>query len=240
MARLTRLQIRQGVRRLLRDSSYPKEEINEAINRVIENVNLLPGNYRFKQDFSDITLVTDDYDYTIDTDVVNEILVVHDPAVSPKPSATPAMGIVAKYPSNLVSAVADGKFTTSASAPTTYVRYMNEWWFDPIPDSNANGDTVRIYHMADLPALTHDLDKPPLRFNERYHRTILVYGAAAEISPFAQTDTGLGSRRLHDKYQENMNNMQGQELWDYMTSENLLRDLRWSGAESWGNVDGVR
>ena len=234
---MNRIQIRQEVRSILRDDTYPKPDIDKAINRVISTINAM-GRFKFHQDFSNVTMVTDDYDYTLDADILAEELVVFDPPVSTKPATLPKPNILLKIPT-LVDAINLGHFLQSGSIPKVYVIWMNELWVSPIPNSTANGKTVRIYHYADLPVLKNDMDAPPARFNARWHSIILAQGAAVEIDPQLQIASPGGSQRLIAQYSQNLQNMQQQELWEPLTSYQAQRDGRWTDAAAWGNVDGV-
>ena len=90
---MNRFEIRQEVRRLIRDETYPKRDIDEAINRVIRYINTL-HRMRFHQGISDITLVTDDFTYAIPTILIAEEVLVFDPPVSPKPATEPSPQIL--------------------------------------------------------------------------------------------------------------------------------------------------
>jgi len=234
---MNRIQIRQEVRSILRDDTYPKADIDKAINRVILTINAM-GRFKFHQDFSNVTMVTDDYDYALDADILAEELVVFDPPVSTKPATAPKPTILLKIPT-LVDAINLGHFLTSGAIPKVYVIWMNELWVSPIPNSTANGKTVRIYHYADLPVLKNDMDAPPARFNARWHSIILAMGAAVEINPQLEIASPSGSQQLIAQYNRSLQNMQQQELWEPLTSYQAQRDGRWTGSEVWGNVDGV-
>jgi len=234
---MNRIQIRREVRSILRSDDFPKDDIDRAINRVIRMVNVL-GRFRFHSTFSDLTMVTDDYDYSVPSTMLAEELLVVDPPVSPKPGTLPVLSIVKKAPS-LQDALNDGRFLTSGDTPKIYVRFGDEFWFDPIPNTTANGKTVRVYHDADLPVLTKDMDSPPTRFNARYHVIILAVGAALEIDPNLKVNSETGSVRMANVYQRSLRTMQEQELWEPLTSHNLIRNQRWTDAHTWGNVGTV-
>jgi hypothetical protein len=232
---MNRIQIRYEVRSILRDDTYPKRDIDRAINRVIQRLNGI-GRMRYHQDFSLVTMVTDDYDYTLDADIIAEDLVVYDPPVSPKPATLPVPNILLKIPT-LVDAHNLGHFLTSGDVPKVYVIYMNELWVSPIPNSTTNGNTIRIYHYADVPNLTHDLDSPPARFNPRWHANILALGAAVDIS--GNLKSGEASLRHIDQFNKNWHMMLKQEFWEANTSYQLQRDGRWTESAEWGNVESV-
>jgi hypothetical protein len=181
-------------------------------------------------------MVTDDYDYTLDADIIAEDLVVFDPSTSTKPATLPVPAIVKRIPT-LADAVNLGKFLTTGDVPTSYVIYMNELWIDPIPSSVTNGKVVRIYHYADVPNLKHDLDSPPARFNPRWHANILALGAAIDIGGSIVGEDA--SLRHIDQFNKNWRMMKEQEFWEPNTQFQLQKDGRWDGMASWGNVDGV-
>ncbi len=234
---LKRIDIRMQVRRILRSDDFPRDDINDAINRVIEQINIL-GRFRFHKTFTDLTMATDDYDYAVPTTMLAEELLVFDPPVSTKPATTPSPQIVRKAPS-LAAHIADGNLITSGNVPLRYVRFGEEFWFDPIPNSTTNGKVVRVYHEADLPVLTNDMDTLPARFPGRYIRNIIVIGAALEIEPNLEVNSNTGVSRMNNIYQRAVRNMQEQELWEPLTAPNLIRDARWTNANKWGNVGSV-
>jgi len=234
---LKRVILRRMVRQIIRSDDFPKDDIDEAINRVIEQVNVL-GRFRFHKTFTNIAMVTDDYDYAVPTNMLAEELLVFDPPVSTKPATTPTPNIVLKLPS-LVDAINAGRFISSGDVPKVYVRFGDEFWFDPIPNATTNGTNVRVYHDADLPILTHDMDTMPSRFHQRYQRSVIVVGAALEIEPNLQVNSETGVVALAARYQRSLRNMQEQELWEPLTSKSLIRDARWTKANEWGNVGTV-
>jgi len=234
---LKRIDIRRMVRGLLRSDSFPKEDIDNAINRAIEQINIM-GRFRFHKTFTNLTMVTDDYDYSVPTTMLAEELLVFDPPVSPKPSTKPSFNIVKKAPS-LQDALNQGRFVGSGDKPLVYVRFGDEFWFDPIPNTTANGKDVRVYHDADLIPLTHDMDVIPTRFNQRYTRSIIVMGAALEIEPNLEVNSTTGVTRANNLYQRAVRNMKEQELWEPLTAPNLIRDGRWTSAHTWGSVGSV-
>ena len=95
---IKRIDIRRMVRRKLRSDDFPKDDIDDAINSVIEQINVM-GRFRFHKTFTDITMVTDDYDYAVPTTMLAEELLVFDPPTSTKPSTKPIPKIVLKAPS---------------------------------------------------------------------------------------------------------------------------------------------
>ena len=234
---MRRIQIRREVRSIIRSDDYPKDDIDRAINRVIQQVNVL-GRFRFHSTFTDLTMVTDDYDYAVASTMLAEELLVFNPPTSTKPATLPTPNFVRKIPT-LQDAINEGRFLSSGDVPNFYVRFGDEFWFDPIPNATTNGSVVRVYHDADLPVLTSDMDQPVSRFNERYHRTILAVGAALEIDPLLQVNSAGGNTHLSNIYQRSLRNMQEQELWEPLTSHSLIRDARWTNAHIWGNVGTV-
>lgn len=237
---MNRIQIRQEVRSILRDDTYPKADIDKAINRVILTINAM-GRFKFHHSSVGFSLTTDSYAYNLTGSlniVLAEELVVFDAPVTPKPSTLPKPKILLKIPT-LVDAINLGHFLQSGDKPAVYVLWQNSIWLSPIPNSTANGKTVTIYYYADLPVLKNDMDTPPERFNPRWHSIILAMGAAVEINPQLEIASEGGTRQLIGQYNRNLQNMQQQELWEPLTSYQAQRDGRWAEAADWGNVSGV-
>lgn len=226
-----RFQIRNEVRYLLRDETYPATAINAAINRVLTNINNM-GRFRFHQDFSDITLVTATASYAVTKTILAEEFVVINPD-------TTTQKILSKYSSFLDAKVA-GAFVTTGDAPKFYARWENLWYFDNVPNATANGKTVRIYHFTDIPKLYGDLEAVT-RLPDRYQHTTLAYGVVAELSPAVQLQDGKGGYiAARSAFKESVRDMIMQEKWEPLVSHSLLLGRRWVDWELAGHVGRVR
>ncbi len=226
---MNRLQIRRRVNGLLRDDTYPPEAVNEALNRVLLDINGL-GRFRFQQNIDTVALVTGTYKYNITSTIIAEKLVVYQLA------DTVNQAILSKAP-DMVDAVVNGAFLTSG-IPTTYARWNAQWWFDPIPDATANGNTISILHYKDIAELSSDISTPGIP--TRWHGSVLVYGIAADIAPGLMVRTPQGQMMVQKAYEAARRELLQQELWEPFTNKQLQKDPRWRGFESFGNVSHVR
>lgn len=230
MARgLTRYALRQEVRRILRDDTYPAESIDAAINSVIEQINI-SGRYRCHQAYEDITLVSGTASYSITETILAEELVVFDPGLS--------TALVLFKDESILKWVEGGKGITTGNNPTHYARWDDLWYFDPVPNATANNHKVRVYHFKDLDLLSGDLSLSNLP--ARYHRTLLAIGAAAEINPTLQIEQGGRQKDLRTTFAENFISFKKQELWEPLISHELRIGYKFDGMHKWGSVGKVR
>jgi hypothetical protein len=230
MARgLNRYQIRQEVRRILRDDTYPAEAIDAAINQIIELINT-KGRFRCHQAYEDVTLITNTASYAITETILAEELVVFDPGLT-------TQKILFKNES-LIDAVQRNEFTATGSAPVFYLRWDDLWYFDPVPNATANNRKVRIYHFKDLDLLTGDLQTSNIP--ARYHRPLLAMGAASDINPTLQIEQGGRQKSISSIFEEALKNFQKQELWEPLISHNLGIGYKFQSMHKWGSVGRVR
>lgn len=219
---------RKNVRQVLRDESFPAEDIDSAINRVIKDINT-SGRYRFHESEDTITLTTSTYSYAVDSDILAEHAVVYK-------AFTTDQVVLDKIQGKLENALALDLFTESADYPTQYLRWGQTWYFDPIPNATANGNTITIFCMRDLAQLYSPLDTCSLPDR---HANVIIYGAAGQINPLLKPDGNRG-QTVTQLYQIAFNNMRLQEKWDPDDVPTLVRGPRWNDASSWGNVSTVR
>ena len=221
------IQIRKRVRGLIRDDGFPGDDIDDAINLVIEEINN-SGRFRFHQNDTDLTLVEDQFQYTVSANIQDELVLVFEPQSTDQK-------ILNAYQGGIISGINDGAFGTSkGDAPTVYAQWKDEWWLDPIPNSTAASKTVRIYYWKDVVSLTDFLDEPSIP--ARYHHSVIAQGAAAKLRP----DTRVGSQSIGKAAEGALANMVRQELWNKFESYELQHDDRFIDMEIWGNVDTAR
>lgn len=229
MDQLNRFQLRSRVRQVLRDESYPKEDLNSAINRVIADVNN-SGRYRFHQSTSDITLVAGTFSYT------RPVTMIADYALVFAPGVTGYEKVLSKG-SELIDPFTNGQFIDTNDAPVEYWTWGSTILFDPVPNATAALRTVRIYGHFDLAILNGDLDKPGLP--ARYHYNVLVYGAAAQVAPAAMVRTAAGTISVQKAYENSFDDMKRSELWEPFKVEQWLGDERFADSANWGNVSSL-
>ena len=236
-----RIDIRMMVRRVLRSDAFPKEDIDDAINRVIAQINIM-GRFKFHETSASFALVADTWRYGITGvagfEMIAEEILVYDVPVSPKPATTPKPQILLKIPS-MIDAMNEGYFLASGDKPLRYLLWQEEVWLDPIPNATAAAITINMIYFRDLPSLAHDMDVIPTRFPARYVRNVIVMGAALEIEPNLEVNSSTGVSRASNIYQRSIRNMKEQELWESLIAPNLIRDARWANANKWGSVSTV-
>jgi len=236
----TRVEIRREVRRIIRSDGFPKEDIDAAINRVIEQINVM-GRFKFHDFSTTFSLTADTWQYTMTGssgfELIAEETLIYDAATDPKPSTLPTPQVLTKIPS-LHDAINSGYFLTSGDKPKRYLMWQGKIWLDPIPNANAT-KSVTIYYQRDLLPLTDDLDTMAARFPRRYEYSVLAVGAALEIEPMLEVNSAGGVGRLNNIYQRSLRNMREQELWEPLVTKKLLRDNRWKNAHKWGNTGSV-
>ena len=226
-------QIRQEVRRLLRDDTYPMEDVTAAINRVIDDINVL-GRFQFHEQTYDITLVAGTASYTLPSYMLAPKFLVFDPGgtnerlVKFRSVAWEENPI---FPSTLAADRGD--------APLEYSRYGSTIYFYPCPNATAAADIVRVYYDKDLVYMISEMDTPsPLP--ARYHATVLAYGAAAQLAPMLMITTSSGSQTVASAYGNALRNMRNQENWRSMKISRLRPPLRFDTMNTWGNVETLR
>lgn len=231
MNALTRYEIRQQVRQVLRSDSYPREDINSAINRVIADINS-SGRYRFHRTYTSLALVADTFEYTVDSTLLSDYALVFAPGVTTKQK-------IINKGSELIDPYSLGKFIETGDAPTEYWRFGQKFLFDPVPNAVAAAQTVRILGEFDLSLLSGDFDTSGLP--NRYHINLLAYGAAAQLAPDALVRSGAsGPITVQDAFNESFKSMIRQEKWEPYQTEEWMRDSQFLGSEEWGNVDTIR
>lgn len=227
---MTRLQIRRRVQGLLRDDSFPVEVLNEALNRVLLDLNGL-GRFRFQQNLdTSVVLVSGTYKYNITSTIIAEKLVVYDLG-----GAT-TQNSLTKIPDPF-DAIENGFFLTSG-VPTQYMRWQDQWWLDPIPDATTVGKILSIFHFKDIAEVTSDIVAPGIP--TRWHGTLLVYGIAADVQPGLMVRTPAGQVQVAQAYQNAKAEMIRTESWEPYTDKRLIRDGRWTGFENAGHVSKIR
>lgn len=227
---MNRLQVRTAVRNALRDQGYPSDAINEALDRVLQDLNI-SGPFRFQQQATTVVLSTGQYKYGVTSTIIAEKTVVFQVGVAADQAVLP------KGP-ELVDGFVDGAFTETGDKPIRYFRWADEWWFDPIPNSTANGKVVTIYHYKDLTLPTSDLTAIPIP--ARYHAGLLVYGVLAEVAPALDISSGEGRLTAMSAYAQAKTNFIRQEKTEPNKFPNLIKDVRWVAISRLGNVGGVR
>lgn len=247
---MNRFQIRRRVQGLLRDDTYPVEVINEALNRVLLEINGL-GRFRFQENASMITLQTGQFIYPVDSSqtvltsvpigtdpkfIYNDDPIIAEEVVVYRFGET-AQAVLTKLP-DLFSGIDAGLFTKQGGPPQVYARYGTNWYFDPIPDTTTGGYVVTIFCYRDVPALVTDLDIP--KIPSRWHGNVIVYGVAADLAPGLMVRSPEGNILVGRAYQMSLQKMIQQEGWDPYTDKRLLRDDRWVGFENIGRVGTVR
>jgi hypothetical protein len=221
---MNRYEIRMEVRRLLRDDTFPDEDINAAINRVISDINAM-DRFNFHQASTDITLVSGTASYLYDQ---NWILADRGVIFA---AGTSRQAQLAKYdgPQN---ALPDGFGLESGSVPRTYYIWGDYIFFDPKPNAVAAVDKVRLFYYKDLAALTTELQVPD--FPTRYHNTVLAYGAAVQLSPMVELDNGVNYNNLTKLFERSVSNMRRNEDFELNVIKGLHKSNRWDLSSRWG------
>lgn len=231
---LTRLQVRSRVQNLLRDDGYPISSMNEALERIITEINN-SGRYRFQETSVDISLVQGTASYAVTTNTfLGEIDVIYAPSTA---DAAPLSKM------EYGDALTEGRFASTAAQgiPSIYCfqGVTSTIYVDPIPDGTANAKTLRIFGYSDLTPPTSDSTAITV-LPARYHPTLLVYGVLSDIAPGMQIRSGDGYVPAAVAYQKAFKSMQLQEKWAPHIPRELKRDRRWASIGEAGMVSGVR
>jgi len=226
---MNRYQIRSEVRRIIRDSDYPKQDIDRAINSVLSSLNQV-GKYRFGERYHDITLVGSDKDYTM-SNFVSEDAVVF------QPGSVTEEALLTKV-ENLAAGIERGYFKETGDAPTYYALWGDQLYLEPVPNAVAAGKVVRVYGYYDLAFLSDDLTECSLP--NKYCTSVLAWGAAAEINPTLVVDQSPRGSSIRDIYNFNLQTMLAMERFDAKVQPSILKDFRWRGLQNMGNVSKVR
>lgn len=223
---MNRYQLREEVRFILRDDSFPQLDINSALNRVIGDINNA-GRFRFHQNSVTITPVAGTYSYAVPSTVLAEYSVVWAFAVVNK------QALINKG-SELIDPLRSGKFTEAGDLPTDYWRWGDNFLFDPIPNAVTAAYNFTVHCFKDVTELDGDLDTPGIP--ARYHRNVLAYGAASQISPAAMVKLPSGTISVASAFERAMTNMIRQELWEPYKVERFVPDSRWIRIHQVGNI----
>lgn len=223
-----RFRLREEVRRIIRDPDFPKRDIDRAINSVISTINLI-GRFKFHQGYYDVTLVESQKAYNI-PDLISEELVVFAPDSEDEKILTKS--------SDLIDPYARGWFSEEGDAPSHFLFWGGQIWFNPLPSATAAGKTVRVLGFYRL-SLIED-DTTLITLNDSYALSVLAWGAAAEVNPNLVIESSGKQNSIRDIYQLNLKSMVRSELWEPMISHNFLRDNRWNNISSMGHVGRVR
>ena len=226
---MNRYQIRSEVRRIIRDSDYPKQDIDRAINSVLSSLNQV-GKYRFGERYHDLVLVNGDKDYTM-SNFVSEDAVVFQPASLTEES------LLTKV-ENLTAGIERGYFKTTGSIPAYYAIWGDQMYLEPVPNATASGKTVRVYGYYDLGFFTNDLTVCDLP--DKYCTSVLAWGAAAEINPTLVVDQGSRGSSIREVYNFNLQTMLAMERFEAKVQYGIQKDYRWRGLQNMGNVSRVR
>ena len=223
---------------LLRDDGYPLNAINEAIDRVLADINN-SGRYRFQEGIITIALVQGTYTYVISSTSV-DILGDSDAIYAAQTTSVKSL-----HKMDYGDALADGRFNTTATqgVPEIYSIRIDgsgatddvSLYVDPVPSGDAAGKTITLLTYNELGPLASDLAKPfPLP--ARYHPTLLVYGTLAEVAPATQVRGADGFVPAAVAYERAFKSMQLQEKWSPHIAREVKRDNRWNGFSRVGMV----
>jgi len=225
---MNRYQIRSEVRRIIRDSDYPKQDIDRAINSVVSTLNSL-GRFRFNETFHDITLVNADKDYTM-ANFVSETAVVLQPDTVDEVILTKVV--------NLTAAYERGWFVVPGDSPAYYAVFGDQMLFEPIPNIVAAGKIVRVHGYYNLPIFDNDLTESDLP--NKYCTSVLAWGSAAEINPSLAVDNDPRGASIRDIFMTNIKAMLAMEGFEAKIQYGIQKDHRWSGLSTMGHVNRVR
>lgn len=235
---MTRYELREEVRQILRADGYPPEDINIAMNRVLQDISN-SGRYLCQKSTDDITLATGVFSYVVKPTLIAERTLIFD--------RNTVNEFVINKGTEIEDAYGDGLFKAQGTwmAPNrpTYWRWGLNWLFDPIPDASLNGKKVTVFGVFDFPKLAGDLSKPdPLP--ERWQSTLLVYGTAAQLAPAALVRTATGTLSVEGAYKTSFQHFIRQELWEPYAGGQLALDDRFGSADqglhTLGNIGGLR
>lgn len=216
--------LRTEVRRVLRDETFPSEEVDAAINRVIQDINA-SGRYRFHEATHSVTLTTNTATYAVQADILAEHALVWK-------AFTADQVVLHKMTDGLSNALDLGLFQDTGNNPERYLRWGGLWYLDPVPNSAASGTIITIFSMKDLVKLYSPADTCALPAR---HDNVLIYGAAAQINPNLRPDGPKGVS-ISQMFNTAFAGMRTQEKWNPDEIYLLKRGPRWNTASTWGNV----
>ena len=225
---MNRYQVRQEVRRIIRDSDYPKSDIDRAINSVISTLNSL-GRFRFNETFHNITLVNADKDYTM-SNFISETAVVLQPDTVDE--------VILTKVENLTAAYERGWFVTPGDSPVYYAMFGDQMFLEPVPNLVAAGKIVRVHGYYNLASFDNDLTESGLP--NKYCTSVLAWGAAAEINPSLVVDNDTRGASIREVFMTNIKAMLAMEGFEAKVQYGIQKDHRWSGLYTMGHVTKVR
>lgn len=215
---MNRIQIREAVRQILRDPDYDARAINLAINSVINTLNNI-GRFRFHQGSYTIATEAGEGVYLLPDNFISEVEVVYEPGTTEEK----ALGKYDGIPINI-----DEDYMA-------YSLWGGEIHIFPTPTEVKD---VVVYGYFDVPEIFSDVAVPQIPPN--YHRSIIAYGAAAEINPTLVIKQGGRSSSIKNAYEFNLTGMLQREKYEERVIPRIQKDERWRNSTIYGNIVRMR
>ena len=218
-------QLRAGVRSLLRDATYPAEDVDAAINRVLRDINSL-GRFRFHEATASIVLIAHQYAYPVPTGIIAEKALIFAPTTT-RQFVIPKRSQI--YVNNPIIPITEG------DVPTEYGMFNNQFYLYPRPSVTMALDTMSVLYLLDIPALMSDTSVCALP--ERWSN-VPIYGAVSQLAPVLLIESVGGKASIEVLYNRALNTMKMQELWRANDVPIMHPGIRFTGKmNTWGRVN---
>lgn len=223
------LQARRAIRMLLRDDTYPLEDIDLAIESVLSDINVL-HRFRFHEATYSFNLTANNSSYSVPTGVIAEKVFVYALGNNSYEKEIPKRR--EPWASSPIQPSSTG------SSPSEWWRYGDNWYINPIPDDTmvTNGN-VTVFYDKDLTMPVSPMNNFTL---PNRHRNVLIYGAVANLRPNLIIGSPEGDARAETLYNRTLKSLLDQELWDYAKIPAMRTGPRWDSQNDWGHVSRIR
>lgn len=223
------LQYRNEVRKMLRDDSYPVDDVDSALNRVLGDINVL-GRFRFHEGAYSFNLTANNYTYAIPTTVLAERLLIYAAGNNTYQKEIPRRR--EPWTGSPIIPIATGE------SPEEWYRYNNNWYINPIPNATmvAHGN-VTVLHDKDLTSFLSANDTTALPDR---HSNVLIYGAVAQLRPGLLIGSPEGQISIETLFSRAVEFMRQQEKWNYASIPTLRLGIRFKNMGSWGHSGRIR
>ena len=229
---MTLVQYRKEVRRILRDDSYPQQDIDAAINRVLLDVNEM-GRFKFHEASYTLNLTANTYIYAIPANVQAEKIFIYDLGGNNQVEVPRRREIWTGVPM-----VPDANNSNDyADKPAEWSRYANNWYIYPIPNATAAGNDITVLYDKDLLPLFSPMDTSALPDR---HQNVLIYGAVSQLRPGLLIGSPEGQVAIETLFARAVRNMMQTDLWQSAFIPSLRVGPRFRNMSQWGFVGKIR
>jgi hypothetical protein len=209
----------RSIRVKLRDETFPEDDIIEAINQVVRDINTM-GRFRFHESTYSVNLVADQHNYTIPGNSLSVKYMLYDAGNNNQYeiyrrrepwSGTPVV------PNNNGNSIKE------------WWDYAGEWIFNPKPNTACANNNVTVFYDKDLTTMLSPTDTCGLP--ERY-ANVIIYGASFQLNP--NLLVGQDNKPISTLFAAAIKQMKESDAWEYNDVPRVHSGRRWKNASSWG------